>query len=126
MLGKVLTVGVIGFVLIFVLVPAARRFARTLFTSSKTIVLPASDSVRSTNVGGRAVELVTLLDFDSIPAILEPGFVDASHADGWMEAGEQVLGLSVNGEHRAYPIPMLSRHEIVNDVVGGMPVAVTW
>ena len=46
--------------------------------------------------------------------------------DGWMEAGEQVLGLSVNGEHRAYPIPMLSRHEIVNDVVGGVPVAVTW
>ena len=39
---------------------------------------------------------------------------------------EQVQGLSVNGDNRAYPIRMLSRHEIVNDVVGGEPVAVTW
>ena len=43
-----------------------------------------------------------------------------------MDADEQVLRLSINGEHRAYPIRMLSRHEIVNDVAGGVPVAVTW
>ena len=43
-----------------------------------------------------------------------------------MRPNEQVLGLSLNGEDRAYPITTLSRHEIVNDVVGGVPVAVTW
>ena len=43
-----------------------------------------------------------------------------------MDGDEQVLGLSIDGDSRAYPIKMLSRHEIVNDVVGGKPVAVTW
>ena len=70
--------------------------------------------------------LVTLLGFDSIPAILEPDFVTAQVASDWMDSGEQVLGVSINGDHRAYSIPMLSRHEIVNDVVGGVPIAVTW
>jgi hypothetical protein len=43
-----------------------------------------------------------------------------------IEPDEQVLALSINGESRAYSVPLLSRHEIVNDVVGGVPVAVTW
>ena len=43
-----------------------------------------------------------------------------------MDDDEQVLGVSINGESRAYSIPMLSRHEIVNDVIGGVPIAVTW
>jgi hypothetical protein len=72
------------------------------------------------------VELVTLLGYDGIPAILDPKFVTAARAAKWMDADEQVLGLSINGDHRAYSINMLSRHEIVNDVVGGVPVAVTW
>ncbi len=75
---------------------------------------------------GQQVELVTLLGFDGIPAILDPEFVSAEDAERWMDADEQVLGLSINGESRAYSIKMLSRHEIVNDVVGGEAVAVTW
>ena len=43
-----------------------------------------------------------------------------------MEPDEHVLGLSINGDHRAYSLRMLSSHEIVNDVVGGVPVAATW
>ena len=43
-----------------------------------------------------------------------------------MDDDEKVLGVSINGESRTYSIPMLSRHEIVNDVVGGVPIAVTW
>ena len=70
--------------------------------------------------------MVTLLGFDAIPAILDPEFVTAAEAEDWMLPDEQVLGLSINGEHRAYSVPLLSRHEIVNDVVGGVPVAVTW
>ena len=72
------------------------------------------------------MELVTLLGFDAIPAILEPAFVTALAAEDWMEPDEGVLGLSINGSQRAYPTSMLSRHEIVNDVVGGVKVAVTW
>ena len=71
-------------------------------------------------------EIITLLGFDAIPAILAPEMVGADAADEWMVDNEPVVGVSINGDHRAYSIPMLSRHEIVNDVVGGQPVAVTW
>ena len=71
-------------------------------------------------------EIITLLGFDAIPAILAPEFVAPSEARQWMSPDEQVIGLSVNGDRRAYSVPTLSRHEIVNDTVGGEPVAITW
>ena len=80
----------------------------------------------TTDTKERSLELVTLLGFDAIPAILDPEFVSAEEAEPWMDPSEQVLGLSINGDNRVYSIKMLSRHEIVNDVVGGVPVAVTW
>ena len=43
-----------------------------------------------------------------------------------MRDGEQVIGLDIGGQVKAYPINILSRHEIVNDVVGVTPLAVTW
>ena len=72
------------------------------------------------------LEIVTLLGFDAIPAILDPEFVSVDEADEWMDSDELVLGLSINGDSRAYSVPMLSSHEIVNDTVGGRKVAVTW
>ena len=74
----------------------------------------------------RDLEIVTLLPFDAIPAILEPEFTTAEVADEELEPQSLVLGLSINDDHRAYSIPTLSAHEIVNDTVGGKPVAVTW
>ena len=74
----------------------------------------------------QALQIVTLLGFDGIPAILDPTFVSAERAEDWMDPLEPVLGVSINGDSRAYSIRMLSRHEIVNDVVGGVPLAVTW
>ena len=74
----------------------------------------------------KSLDIKTLLGFDAIPAILEPTFVDADEADEWFNPESLVLGLSIDGDHRAYSIPLLSRHEIVNDTVGGQPVAVTW
>ncbi|MCE2457182.1 MAG: DUF3179 domain-containing protein [Dehalococcoidia bacterium] len=74
----------------------------------------------------RELKIVTLLPFDAIPAILDPEFVSAEEASEDLEDHNLVLGLSINDDHRAYSIPALSSHEIVNDVVGGKPVAVTW
>ena len=76
--------------------------------------------------GERDLKIVTLLPFDAIPAILEPEFIDAEEADAQLEPQSLVLGLSINDDHRAYSIPTLSAHEIVNDTVGGKPIAVTW
>ena len=40
--------------------------------------------------------------------------------------GKKNVGVEYGGDSRAYPVPTLSRHEIVNDKVGGIPIAVTW
>ena len=121
--AKVALFAIVGFVALMLFVPSFRQILTNVSTRSETLVIP---DPKGGSEGGREVELVTLLGFDAIPAILNPKNVPAPDAEPWMELDEQVLGLSINGEHRAYSIRMLSRHEIVNDVVGGVPVAVTW
>ena len=71
-------------------------------------------------------EIVTLIPPDTILAIDEPQFVSGAEADAQYHDEELVIGVAINDDARAYSIPFLSRHEIVNDVVGGQPVAVTW
>lgn len=62
---------------------------------------------------------------DGIPPIDAPRFEAASDTKRY--AGrEPVIALSVGSETRAYPLSVLTWHEIVNDVVGGRPVAVTY
>lgn len=39
---------------------------------------------------------------------------------------DRVIGVNIGGESRAYPLRVLNHHEIVNDVVGGVPVAITY
>ena len=74
----------------------------------------------------QTLKIVSVLGKDGIPAILKPVLVSADAAAEQMMPNERVLGLSINGDHRAYSLNLLSRHEIVNDTVGGKPVAVTW
>ena len=63
---------------------------------------------------------------DGIPAIDKPEFVSVSAADGWLKPQEPVIEFSRGGDHRAYPVQILIWHEIVNDTVGGVPVAITF
>ncbi len=63
---------------------------------------------------------------DGIPAIDVPRFIPAVAAGGSLHDNEPVLTLIYRGAARAYPIRYLMWHEIVNDVVGGEPVAVTY
>lgn len=62
---------------------------------------------------------------DGIPAIDRPQFVPISEVD-FLGSEEPVIAFERNGDVRAYPIQILTWHEIVNDVVGGEPVAVTF
>ena len=62
---------------------------------------------------------------DQIPAIDEPQFAPAHDID-WLGDDEAVLVLQTGSEVRAYPVQVLMWHEIVNDVVDGVPVAVTY
>jgi hypothetical protein len=63
---------------------------------------------------------------DGIPAIDRPNFVTSAEADAWLKPKEPVVALEISGEARAYPLQILMWHEIVNDTVGGRPVAVTY
>ena len=71
-------------------------------------------------------ELVDAASFDGIPSVNDPVVVAGSRADGPLSETEQVMLVEHGGVARAYPVRSLIRHEIVNDVVGGLPVAVTW
>ena len=62
---------------------------------------------------------------DGIHSVDAPKFVDLPQAP-WLERDTEVLGLEIGGKARAYPVRMLEYHQIVNDVVGDAPVAVTY
>lgn len=72
--------------------------------------------------------MYTVLPPDAIPAINNPEFVSREEAEKWMADDEPVLGLvdPVTGKAKAYSLWHLDRHEIVNDQLGGRPIAVTW
>ncbi len=63
---------------------------------------------------------------DGIPAIDAPQFWSADEADRFLDGGEVIFGLVENGIARAYPQRILVWHEIVNDVIGGLGLAVTY
>lgn len=62
---------------------------------------------------------------DGIPSIDKPKFVPVEKAT-FIEEGDIVIGLQYNGVTKAYPLKILVWHEIVNDNIGGIPVAVTY
>ena len=72
------------------------------------------------------VKIISVLPRDAIDAILEPTFVRGDEADAQLTPTSRVIGVSINGDHRAYSTAQLSSHEVVNDTVGGLPVVVTW
>ncbi len=61
---------------------------------------------------------------DGIPSIDDPAFVPVAEAE--LPEREPVIGLVLNEDARAYPLRILMWHEIVNDIAGGVPVAVTY
>ena len=70
--------------------------------------------------------IIALLPPDAIPAIFNPEFLPIEEADQEYDADEQVMGVVIDGDARAYSVGHLSSHEIVNDTVGGRKIAVTW
>jgi hypothetical protein len=62
---------------------------------------------------------------DGIPAILKPNFIRPEQAD-FISGKEQVIGVTIKGTAKAYPIKILNWHEVVNDTVAGIPIVVTF
>lgn len=64
--------------------------------------------------------------WDGIPSISNPNMVQVSDVHELFRDDEEVIGISINGKAKAYPKDVLSRHEIVNDEIDGVPIAITW
>jgi hypothetical protein len=62
---------------------------------------------------------------DGIPAIDEPKFLRTDQVD-FLDDVEPVMALQIGEDARAYPMQIMTWHEIVNDTVDGVPVAVTY
>ena len=62
---------------------------------------------------------------DGIPDLQFPQNIPSQEAD-YLELNDRVVGVSINGEHRAYPLRIINAHEMVNDVLGGEPIALSW
>lgn len=63
---------------------------------------------------------------DGIPALNDPQFMRVSQETD-IQGREPVITVEIDGEDaRAYPIRYLTWHEIVNDQIGDIPVAVTF
>ncbi len=63
---------------------------------------------------------------DGIPPLDNPTFVSVSEADDWLRPKEPVILFEMDGEAKAYPLQILIWHEIVNDEIAGIPIAVTF
>ena len=89
----------------------------------ETVVINSGDARNPTEI--QPLGIVILLGFDAICWIEDPRLVDAPAANEIYDPDELVLGVAINGDACAYPGPLSSRHETVNDVFGGKPIAVT-
>ena len=123
--GYIIAIGLGALVVAALLLPQIRQFWHNL-SAEKVEVPLAADNGSALPGETLDLKIITILGKDGIPAILDPQFVSGAEAAEQMLDSERVLGVSINGDHRAYPLNQLSRHEIVNDEVGGVPVAVTW
>ena len=83
-----------------------------------------------TNFDKKSIDLKEIMSGgppkDGIPPIDDPKFVSTKEADVWIKDVEPVISYENNGVAKAYPLQILTWHEIVNDEVGGDPVSVTF
>ena len=71
-------------------------------------------------------EFTVLLAPDGIPPIDEPKYWSRDMAEKAFFTHEPVIAVEINGEAKAFPLSILTYHEIVNDSIGGVPVTVTY
>ena len=112
--------------------PMKRRTrALPIYTVLLVAVLIVSNGYAKDNTAGAFLivggdPVYEVLPAGAIPAITDPVFVTGEEAVQQMSPEEPVMGLLYGGEARAYSLWQLDTHEIVNDEIGGTPIAVTW
>lgn len=71
---------------------------------------------------------VQVLPKDSFPVLNNPKFVDISYAEKkkYVSDNDAVIGVAIDGVAKAYQIKVMGIHELANDIIAGIPIAVTW
>lgn len=121
LIDRILPIAAVGLLVYFVLSFLTLRQSETI-----TVDRAVADGESGEKTVATDYEIITLLPPDGIPAVYNPRFLTAQEADQFYDPDELVMGVSFNGDSRAYSIPYLSGREIVDDTVGGRKIAVTW
>lgn len=128
---SIVSLSIFGILSLILIIPAIN-------VNSVSIVIPVAntDNINTASISKIEKEENSIVPLDQIvsggpppdgiPSIDNPKFVSVREADKYLEDSELVLALNINGDVRAYPLQILVWHEIVNDKVGGIPVAVTY
>lgn len=62
---------------------------------------------------------------DGIPSLTDPPTAPVARAD-FLKPGDRVIGVTIHGKARAYPLAVLNWHEVINDTLGDVPIAVVY
>ncbi len=69
---------------------------------------------------------IPTLDAPATMSVAEVDAFNQEHRGKYLVSSDRVIGITIGGEARAYPIRVMNWHEIVNDTIGGVPIAVTF
>jgi len=62
---------------------------------------------------------------DGIPSLDNPKLISAGEAT-YLRGDDLVFGVEINGDVRAYPLRIMGWHEMFNETIGGVPVALAY
>jgi len=121
-------------VLIVLVAVSAYGILRTRSADSASGPGQSSTLVAGTIIDTTGIKHIVPLDkvvsggvpMDGIPSIDRPKFISAVEGGRFLSDAEIVFGLFFAEEARAYPAMILAWHEIVNDIVNGQPVLITY
>src|SRR4029453_1841439 len=119
---------------VLLLLPTSLCFAAVAATPEQAAAPPAVAGAEAPELGGFRLEGLRVPaehvlqggpKRDDIHSVDAPRFASLEEAT-WVLAENPVLGVSLAGESHVYPLHLMERHQIVNDTLGGTPVAVTY
>ena len=105
--------------------PAYLRFKQRLFGTIHPTFAQFLDPAQPRTIAGREV-VWGGVGVDGIPPLESPVFLTPDEAAGWINPSDQIVGVEINGDARAYPVRIIAWHELVNDTVGGVPVSLVY
>ncbi len=102
-----------------------RRLTNTLALALVAVTALHGQESEQTVTGGTPFHgVLQYRGKDAKLALIRPSFVAAQDAE--LADGVSVVGVSIGGVHRAYPLYVLKNHQVVNDTLAEVPVAASW